>query len=137
MRYRVRAESRTALLGDAEVVIGRSSYCSLTLEHASVSRMHATLRMNGEHVEVEDLGSSNGTWVNGKRISTATRITPGDALKLGSVDVSMEIAPQREAFQTGQRSAVADSDLDNDLTDERPTMVGRAPSPLGTEKPKR
>lgn len=103
MRYRVRAEQRMALLGQGELVIGRSPYCSLMLEHGSVSRIHAVLRHLGEEVEIEDLGSSNGTFVNGERITGARKLRPGDELRIGALALVLEVAPTREALRTGKR----------------------------------
>jgi pSer/pThr/pTyr-binding forkhead associated (FHA) protein len=107
MRYRVRAEARTALLGEGELVIGRSSYCSLILEHGSVSRIHAVLRVvgaDGTEIEIEDLGSSNGTFVNGQRLTGPTRVALGADVKIGAQLLAIEEAPPREAFKTGRRA---------------------------------
>ncbi|MEO5962394.1 MAG: FHA domain-containing protein, partial [Thermomonas sp.] len=53
----------------ASMLVGRAEDASLCLPMESISRQHARLTPAGDEVLVEDLGSANGTWVNGKRIS--------------------------------------------------------------------
>jgi hypothetical protein len=68
------------------LVIGRSPDCALTLADPTVSRRHAELRREGGRWVVADLGSSNGTRVNGWRVRHAT-LGSGDELMLGAVRV--------------------------------------------------
>jgi hypothetical protein len=68
--------------------IGRSRGCSLTLDDDSVSRWHAELRRTPRGWEVHDLGSLNGTRVNGWRVQRA-RLEAGDELRLGAVVVQL------------------------------------------------
>ena len=68
------------------LTVGRGAEADVRIDHTSVSRRHAILHI-GETLRVEDLGSSNGTWVGGKRLepgSTAT-VGPGVLFELGSV----------------------------------------------------
>jgi hypothetical protein len=66
----------------ARVLIGRSSACQLVLGDDTVSRRHAELRIERGRWLLRDLGSSNGTWVNGRRVVEA-EVRPGDVLHLG------------------------------------------------------
>jgi pSer/pThr/pTyr-binding forkhead associated (FHA) protein len=102
MRYRVRAELKAALLGEGELVIGRSAYCSLVLEHATVSRVHAAIRKAGDGLEIVDFDSCNGTVVNGAQVKSPTPIAPGDEIRVGSVPVTLELVPVRVAIDTGR-----------------------------------
>jgi hypothetical protein len=70
-------------LMDARLVIGRSSACQLVLADDTVSRRHAELFVEEGRWLLRDLGSSNGTWLNGRRIVEA-EVRPGDVLHLGS-----------------------------------------------------
>jgi pSer/pThr/pTyr-binding forkhead associated (FHA) protein len=63
-------------------VLGRSSACELVLADDTVSRRHAELRAEDGRWIVRDLDSSNGTWVNGRRVIEA-EVRPGDVLHLG------------------------------------------------------
>ena len=71
--------------------IGRSPGCSLTLGDETVSRWHAELRRTPDGWEVHDLGSLNGTRVNGWRVTRAP-LAPGDELRLGDVVVQLVTA---------------------------------------------
>ena len=59
-------------LGDGEYVIGRRSDCQIFVPDMRVSRQHARLVRNGEGWTLEDLGSNNGTYINGVRLQSAT-----------------------------------------------------------------
>lgn len=79
------------LLGSPDgLVIGRHSrYCALVLGDDSISRRHARLTVGGERATIEDLGSTNGTFVEGKRL-TAFAVTPirvGNRLRFGEVEL--------------------------------------------------
>jgi len=65
--------------------IGRLSGLELCLPHPSVSKVHAELVCHGRGLEVRDLGSTNGTYVNGQRIQDQTVLRPADLLQLASV----------------------------------------------------
>lgn len=68
------------------LTIGRGRDNDLMVTDAGASRRHAQLRRLGEQVEVVDLGSSNGTFVGGRRISAPTLVPPGVAIQLGGTD---------------------------------------------------
>jgi hypothetical protein len=65
------------------VTIGRANDCDCVLTEATVSRHHAELRRDGGRWLLRDLGSSNGTRVNGMRVLEATEVHPGDRVALG------------------------------------------------------
>ena len=72
------------------VVLGRDADCDLALGDASVSRKHATLEMRADHATLADLGSRNGTFVNGERLGNGTRrVARGDEITLGSARVAL------------------------------------------------
>jgi hypothetical protein len=62
--------------------IGRSSSCDLVLADDAVSRRHAEIALRGGLCAIRDLGSSNGTYVNGRPVTRA-RLRRGDELQLG------------------------------------------------------
>jgi hypothetical protein len=65
-----------------EVLIGRHPGCDVVLAEATVSRRHAQLRFRDGHWILHDLGSTNGTAVNGQRVMRC-QLRPGDLLRLG------------------------------------------------------
>lgn len=71
-------------LTDGEHIAGRDGDCSLLIDGTTVSRRHARIRIDQGAATIEDLDSTNGTYVNGTRISAPTRLNPGDAFALGS-----------------------------------------------------
>lgn len=125
--YRVCAGERHILLGEGEVVIGRSAYCSLVLDHETLSRVHASLRVVGDGVELRDLGSSNGTFVNGKAIEGPARVRIGDEIYLGRVEIWLEAASARISATTGRFTAprVQERDSDHDDTTLAPGGLTR------------
>ncbi|GMV37346.1 MAG: hypothetical protein AMXMBFR61_18540 [Fimbriimonadales bacterium] len=75
---------RTFDLAAAEAVLGRDPGCELSLaEDSSVSRRHAKVSLEGGVLWVEDLGSTNGTYVNGVKVEGRTKVSHGDALQFG------------------------------------------------------
>ncbi|MFL6606277.1 MAG: FHA domain-containing protein [Steroidobacteraceae bacterium] len=77
--------NRQALpLTDGEHIAGRDPDCSLVIDATTVSRRHARITVVSGTATIEDLGSTNGTHVNGIRISTPTRLDTGSELALGS-----------------------------------------------------
>jgi hypothetical protein len=72
-------------------VIGRGEEADVQLTDTGVSRRHAEVRLVGDTVEVHDLGSTNGTWVNGRRVETAS-LRDGDRVTVGTTDLVVRTA---------------------------------------------
>ncbi len=72
------------------IVIGRSEDCDLVLKDDSISRNHARLELQRGGYTIYDLGSTNGTWVNGDKITSKT-LTSGDVLMLGSTSCTFKV----------------------------------------------
>lgn len=72
----------TYVLGDGETAAGRGSDSDIYLEDVTVSRHHAVFKIDGDGLTVTDLGSTNGTYVNGRRHEIAA-LAPGDEVMLG------------------------------------------------------
>ena len=69
---------------DSEVTVGRAGGCGIVLvDDTYVSSVHARVFWRDNDVYVEDLGSTNGTFVNGTRISSPTRVKRGDRIQFG------------------------------------------------------
>ena len=66
-----------------EVTVGRASGCQVALTDPTVSQLHARIFRRDGKLYVEDLGSSNGTFVNRKKVSSAVAIRKGDRLAMG------------------------------------------------------
>jgi pSer/pThr/pTyr-binding forkhead associated (FHA) protein len=70
-------------------VIGRSSDCDVRVDDANVSRRHAEVRRIGDGYSLVDLGSTNGTEVNGQRIQE-TALMNGDVISVGTTRITFE-----------------------------------------------
>jgi pSer/pThr/pTyr-binding forkhead associated (FHA) protein len=74
---------------ESELVIGREG-AAVTIVDSELSRRHAAVRPVEGGIEIEDLGSLNGTFVNGRRIDSPTRLAGGDSVKLGQSVLELE-----------------------------------------------
>jgi FHA domain len=81
---------------DGELVIGREG-ADLTIEDPELSRRHARVKPVDGGVEIEDLGSTNGTFVNGERVAAPVRVTTGASMDLGESRIALELEPVPEA----------------------------------------
>lgn len=66
-----------------DVMIGRDVKCALVLSHPLVSRKHARLTIHGKSTTLADLGSANGTFVNGRPVVASVALHPGDRIDIG------------------------------------------------------
>jgi FHA domain-containing protein/uncharacterized protein DUF1707 len=80
-----------ALPAQAYAVIGRSRDCDCVLGDATVSRRHARIHYADGRWSLADLGSLNGTWLNGRRVVDEVEVQPGDEVAFG--DAGFRLAP--------------------------------------------
>ena len=92
----VGAGPRPAPLRSGLTTIGRSSTNDIVIDSLLVSRRHAQLQCSGGGCTVEDLGSANGLFVNGRRVAHAV-LNPGDRLRIGDVDLTFQPAEAGQA----------------------------------------
>jgi pSer/pThr/pTyr-binding forkhead associated (FHA) protein len=91
---------------DNKVVIGRDPECDIALPLEYLSRKHLELEVRGGHLFIKDLGSSNGTFLNGQKI-TESEIKPGDKIKLDVLTFEVSgPSPSHDSNKTIIRSAV-------------------------------
>lgn len=87
-------------LTDGEHIVGREPGVSIRLDSPRVSRNHARVTVSARTVSVEDLGSKNGTFVQGVRIQEPTRLEPGDDVQIGPVKLILRIVEGPGATET-------------------------------------
>ena len=80
----------SASLADGVIMIGRSADCQLILDDDYVSTRHARVVTTPNGIYVEDLASTNGTYVNGQRITAPTTITLVDSVRIGKTVMRLE-----------------------------------------------
>jgi len=113
-------------LGAKPVVIGRVPPADLVIDDSQISRKHCRVSLVMEEVYVADLGSSNGTMVDGKRITQAVMLPAGSRLQVGGHLLEHEFRSRKEVE--------ASKELDRDLESARRYVHSLIPAPL-TEGP--
>lgn len=91
------------------VVIGRAAECDISVQAEEISRRHALVKPTPDGLSVEDLGSSNGTFINTRRVQQGF-LNPGDELRLDAVRFivvapGMEMAQQTARLVSGESAA--------------------------------
>jgi Protein of unknown function (DUF3662)/FHA domain len=86
----ISSDGRTYPLSVGSTVIGRGDQANLRLPDVGISRRHARIDFDGGQVVLTDLGSTNGTSVNGQRIS-AVALNPGDMVQLGTTTLTFRV----------------------------------------------
>ena len=80
--------SKRLRLEEGENVIGRDAGCAAVIDQTDVSRYHARIVVSGATASIEDLGSKNGTFLDGKKIVGKTALLPGSEIRLGETSLS-------------------------------------------------
>lgn len=86
----VSGDGRTYPLAIGQTVIGRGDQANMRLPDVGISRRHARLDFDGAQVVLTDLGSTNGTMVNGQRVSSVA-LNPGDMIQLGTTTLTFRV----------------------------------------------
>jgi pSer/pThr/pTyr-binding forkhead associated (FHA) protein len=83
------------------IVVGRDPYCEARLNSMRVSRRHCFIHVVDSQVEVRDLGSTNGIFINGLQ-SPSGRLRPGDVLTIAHLRYRLDtVTPNRKAGRSG------------------------------------
>ena len=104
-------ERRDFPLNAAANVIGRKSDCALRIPTADVSRRHCEIKLLDKEITVRDLGSANGTYVNGTRIAETT-LKAGDELAVGPVKFFVQVNGKPAEFEPPDPSVPGSADSD-------------------------
>ena len=89
--FRAEGERRSFSVAKDVTVIGRREDCDLRIPVSEVSRKHCRILKDDEGLRVEDLGSSNGTFHNGQRVSGSIDLQPGDSIQVGPVVFVLQV----------------------------------------------
>jgi predicted component of type VI protein secretion system len=124
---RGRSASTTLKLADGVTSIGRHDDCLIRIKSSQVSRRHCEVFEDADKLTIRDLGSSNGTFVNGKKVAGQQALKPGDELTVGAVTlrvakIGQSVSPASPASKPkAADTAVLDAipaDVDQDEEDE-------------------
>lgn len=80
----------------SEIILGRDSLCNLCVPHETVSARHARFTFQQNQWWVEDLNSTNGSFLNEERLTTRAVLVSGDELRCGQVTFRIEIEPKKQ-----------------------------------------
>lgn len=94
--WRIDLPGRSVALFEGETTLGRSRGCGIVLADPCISRVHALVAVRSGRVYVQDLRSSNGTFVEGERISGEREITEGDRISIGNYDLVLHLGSPPE-----------------------------------------
>lgn len=130
-------------LPQRDVVVGREPGCDITLATHEISRRHCLLKIAGESLTVQDLGSRNGTWLNDVRIEKETRIGQGDILRIGPMLFRAEVrapvptgtdeVPVKEHSEDSVVNWLIEDDQKDSSGDS--TIISKAPDTATIDKP--
>jgi hypothetical protein len=98
--HRLLFEGRELSLQPGENILGRVDEGVVWIDSPTVSRRHARIRLEGGRATLEDLGSKNGTFWRGQRISAPVVLADGDEIRLGRVGLTLRILPADLATRT-------------------------------------
>lgn len=93
LRLRLFLDDREIALREGENILGRLDEGVAWLESPTVSRRHARILVSGGQVMLEDLGSKNGTFLRGKRLTSRAPLSDGDEILLGHVHMTFRELP--------------------------------------------
>ena len=130
---------------EGEVVVGRDpAAASLVIEDPEASRRHASLTPGGSGVKVEDLGSTNGTYVNGERLESPRDASEGDEIRIGNTVLAVHgaieatrVSPIPEPVDSGATavSPIPDAPADEPAVPEPVAASGPPEPPAASEPP--
>ena len=141
--FRADGQRRSFSITRDMTVIGRREDCDLRIPLSDVSRKHCRLIVNGETITAEDLGSSNGTYINGERIQKA-EVSAGDTLQIGPVvfvvqnngfPADDDLQPVTAQSAGAKTSHPQKADEEEEVVDLETTTAGREAVNLGEFDP--
>jgi pSer/pThr/pTyr-binding forkhead associated (FHA) protein len=88
---------RRFLLSDGRFVVGRSADCDIVVDHATVSRRHCEIWVSSGSINVYDLGSRNGTYIDDRPVIQCPVIRQGQHLRCGNVSFVLSLDRAKEA----------------------------------------
>ncbi len=102
LHFRLSWEGGNASLAEGENVLGRVEEAAAWIESASVSRRHARILVSEGKARLEDLGSKNGTFRNGRKITSAVALADGDEIRLGLVPMTFRVVGGATSTKTAK-----------------------------------
>jgi DNA-binding winged helix-turn-helix (wHTH) protein len=98
--FRLLWGQREVALSDGENILGRGTDSLVWIDAQSVSRRHARVMVASGLATLEDLGSKNGTYVNGIKLSSPIALRDGDELRIGNVPMTLKVFARPSSTET-------------------------------------
>jgi DNA-binding winged helix-turn-helix (wHTH) protein len=102
LHFRLTWEGGDVSLAEGENVLGRVEEAAAWIESASVSRRHARILISEGQARLEDLGSKNGTFLNGRKITSAATLADADEIRLGLVPTTFRVVGGATSTRTAK-----------------------------------
>lgn len=138
VEFVIEGKTHVVEVGADVFLIGRDKVADVQIPESSVSRRHFQVRMFADGIQLVDLGSQNGTFVNSKRIDTNSTVTykSGDVIEVGDPAVQIRIFPREESLPSSAPTVVVSSPVPTPAPAEVvPTPKSAALSELPLEFP--
>ena len=119
--FRSDGERRSFSMARDMTVVGRREDCDLRIPLGEVSRKHCRIVRDGDSLKLEDLGSSNGTFLNGQRVQEAM-LGPGDTVQVGPVVFVLQVDGQPADDELSPVTMAAVGGAEAVLDDEQATL---------------
>jgi len=101
-QFRITWEGGDISLVEGENILGRVEEAAAWIESASVSRRHARILVSGGEASLEDLGSKNGTFLRGRKVTAAVALADGDEIRLGLVPLTFRAVGNATSTKTAK-----------------------------------
>ncbi len=119
----------------AKFIVGREQDCQFRPDSEFVSRHHCVLLLDEYALRVRDLGSKNGTFVNGRRISGEVILQHDDMISLGELTMQVDLVGAPALSSDKPNAALMGTDIfDGNTLEEAPSATGSASPPEGDTK---
>lgn len=118
---------KTFLLEKEEILLGRDLANDIPISDPEISRRHARFMMQGDSILIEDLGSTNGSFLNGQRISSPQQLRAGDVITLGE---DIVLAVEQEGFDPDATVVKSREDLTARAIPQPAPSYQRQPEPM-------
>ena len=123
-------------LEGSEITIGRDANQTISINDAEISRKHAKMELRGASYVIQDLGSTNGSFVNGNRISGIQVLNPNDIVSFGENIVLMfEAVVDPNATMIGSKAPRTSAGLPKPTPAAAPAPIYVTPAPVVVQAP--
>ena len=123
------SEDRIELRADV-TTFGRSDSCSVVIPLPIISRLHAAIELKHDRYMISDMGSANGTFINGKRLTQQSQISTNDAIWLGSEEIILQFFDPEETLILSRYQKPAALEIDDNAHSVQVHGVACELSPL-------